>query len=327
MQNRRRLVLKASTLIAPGGHWSLARAETYPARSIKIVVPSGAGGSLDVEVRRIAQLLAKALGQGVIVDNRPGGSYVIGTTAVARAAPDGYTLLAGSNTSISVAPVLMPKLAYHPLKNFEPVIQTAKIPAVLVINPTLGVRTVRDLISLAKAQPGKLAYASNGVASLLHLMTVVFCQTAGVEMLHVPYKGTGMTVTSIISNETQLGFDYPATSVAHIKAGKLAALLVTGKQRVPLLPDVPTAAELGLEEVEFLGWGGLLAPAGTPKHIVARLNSEVRGVLKLPEIRAHYERIGGEAVGNSPEEFRVFIASDLARMERIVKLTGVKMEQ
>ncbi len=327
MEKRRQFIFRACALVALSGGWCVVGADPYPNRPIRIIVPSPAGGPLDVEARRIAQPLAKALGQAVIVDNRPGASYVIGTTAVAQAAPDGYTLLAGSNTSISVAPVLMPKLAYHPLKSFEPITQNVRYPAVLVVNPSLGVRTVRDLVALARAQPGKLAYASNGVASLLHLMAAVFCQTAGVDMLHVPYKGTGVTVISIIANETQLSFDYPATSVAHIKSGKLAALLVTGKQRVPLFPDVPTAAEMGFEEVEFAGWGGFLAPAGTPKDIVTRLNSEIRGVLRRPEIRAHYERIGGEAVGSSPEEFRDFIAAELARMERMVKLTGVKMEQ
>jgi tripartite-type tricarboxylate transporter receptor subunit TctC len=311
MKSRRRLILKASALAVLSGRWYAVGAERYPARPIRIIAPAPAGGPLDVEARRVAQPLAKALGQGVIVDNRPGASYTIGATMVAKAAPDGYTLLAGSNTSLSVAPALMPKLAYHPLKSFEPIAHYVNYPAVLVVNQSLGVRTVQNLVALAKAEPGKLAYASNGVASLLHLMTMVFCQTAGAEMLHVPYKGTGETVISIVANQTQLGFDYLATSFQHIKSGKLTALFVTGKRRVPSLPDVPTAAELGLKAVEFFGWVGLLAPAGTPKDIVALLNSEVRGVLELPEIRGHYDRIGGEAVGGSPEEFRDFLTTEV----------------
>ncbi len=261
MQHRRRLILKASTLIALGGRWCVAGAERYPNRPIKIVVPSVAGGILDVEVRRIAQRLAKALGQAVVIDNRPGASNTIGATGVAQAAADGYTLLTAGNSAMAIAPALMPQLAYHPTKHFEPIIQNVRGPAVLVCNPSLGVRTVQELIALARAKPGKLAYASNGVASLLHLLSEILCKTAGVEMLHVPYKGTGVTLISIMANETQIGFDFPPTSVAHVKAGKLTALLVTSHKRVPLLPDVPTASEMEIGHWSLrLGTGSLHRP-------------------------------------------------------------------
>jgi len=308
------------------GAMQAAQAQDYPSRVVKIIVPTSPGGIVDVEVRRLAVHLARALGQPVIVDNRPGASNTIGTAIGAKAPPDGYTLTWGSTTALSTAPVLMPNLPYDPIKDFEPVIHYARVPALLVINPSLGVRDLQGLVELAKKRPGQLNYASNGPAGSLHIMGELLKVSLGIDIVHVPYKAAAPALLSILANETQLGFDFPVTSAPHIRSGKLTALFVTGPERVSGLPDVPTAREVGFPQLEVIFFGGPLAPAGTPREIVLRLNSEVGKIIRLPEIVESMHSTGAVAPGGSPEDFRRVLAEELEKWRRIVKVTGVRMD-
>jgi tripartite-type tricarboxylate transporter receptor subunit TctC len=304
----------------------MAHAQTYPTRLIKIIVPSAPGGIVDVEVRRLAPHLARALGQPVIVDNRPGASNTIGTGVGAKAAPDGYTLTWGTTSPLSIAPVLVPDLPYDPLKDFEPIVQYGQNPAVLVINASLGVRDVPGLVALARSRPGQLNYASNGPAGSLHIMGELVKVTLGIDIVHVPYKAVAQSLLSVVANETQLAFDFPVTCASHIRAGKLVGLFVTGTERVPLIPDVPTAAEIGYPQLVVILVGGLLAPARTPKDIVLRLNAEMLKIMRTPDIAASMHNTGIQVVGGSPDDFRRVIADELIKWRRMVKITGAKME-
>jgi tripartite-type tricarboxylate transporter receptor subunit TctC len=270
--------------------------------------------------------LSRALGQPVIIDNRPGASNTIGTAVGAKAAPDGYTLTWGSTSALSSAPALMPQLPFDPLKDFAPVIQYARVPAVLVCNPSVGVRDLPGLVALARKRPGELNYASNGPAASLHIMGELLRATLGIDIVHVPYKAATQSLLSILANETQLGFDFPVTSAAHIRSGKLTPILLTGSERVPALPDVPTAAEVGYPQLEVMFFGGLLAPAGTPREIVQRLNAEMQKIIRIPEIVDAMHSTGTVRGGGSPEDFRKVIAEELAIWRRIVQVTGVRME-
>jgi len=303
-----------------------SRAQDYPSRVVKIIVPTSPGGIVDVEVRRLAVHLARALGQPIIIDNRPGASNTIGTAVGAKAAPDGHTLTWGSTTALSTAPVLVPNLPYDPVKDFAPVIEYARVPALLVINSSLGVRDLQGLVALAKNRPGQLNYASNGPAGSLHIMGELLKVTLGIDIVHVPYKAAAPALLSILGNETQLGFDFPVTSAPHIRSGKLVPLFITGPDRAPNLPDVPTAAEVGYPQLEVIFFGGLLAPAGTSREIVLRLNSEMAKIMRTPEIVDSLRSTGAVAPGGSPEDFRKVIGEELVKWRRIIKVTGVRME-
>jgi tripartite-type tricarboxylate transporter receptor subunit TctC len=220
----------------------------------------------------------------------------------------------------------VPNLPYDPVKDFEPVIQYARGPALLVINPSLGVRDLQGLVALAKKRPGQLNYASNGVAGSLHIMGELLKITLGIDIVHVPYKAQAPALLSILANETQLGFDFPYTTASHIRSGKLTPLFLTGPERAPNLPDVPTAAEVGYPQLEVIFFSGLLAPAGTSKEIVLRLNSEMAKIMRIPEIVDSLHNGGAVAPGGSPEDFRNVIAEELVKWRRIVKVTGVKMD-
>jgi tripartite-type tricarboxylate transporter receptor subunit TctC len=314
-----------SAAVAAGAVRS-AQAQNYPSRVVKIIVPWPAGGFVDVEVRRLAVHLARTLGQPVIIDNRAGASGTIGTAVGAQALPDGYTLTWGSTTPLSTAPVLVPTLPYDPIKDFEPVIQYVRNPAVLVINPSLGVRDLQGLVARARKRPGQLNYASIGPASSLHIMGELLKVTLGIDVVHVPYKGVAPALLSILANETQLGFVFPVNSAPHIRSGKLTALFVTGPERVSSLPDVPTATEVGYPDLEVIFFGGLLAPAGTSTEIVLRLNSEMNKITRIPEIVESMHSTGAATPGGSPDDFRKVISKELVKWRRIVKVTGVKME-
>ncbi len=326
MNRQRRQIIRTLAATLAIGPVCVARAQAYPSRMIKIIVPASAGGIVDVEVRRLSVHLTQALGQPVIIDNRPGASNTIGTAAGAKAAPDGYTLTWGSTSALSAAPALMPNLPFDPLTDFAPIVQYARVPAVLVVNPSLGVRDVKGLIALARSRPGRLNYASNGPAGSLHVMGELLKVALGVDIVHVPYKAAAQSLSSILANETQLGFDFPVTCAPHIRAGKLVGLFLTGRERVPLIPDVPTASEIGYPQLELILFGGLLAPAGTPSEIIARLNSEMLKILRSPDIVASMQSTGTQAGGGSPEDFRKVIADELVKWREIVKITGVTME-
>jgi tripartite-type tricarboxylate transporter receptor subunit TctC len=329
---RRRLLLGAAgaALLAISAGWiaSVPAAESYPSKPIRLIVPWPPGGIADLRARQLAERLSRGLGQTVIVDNRPGASGTIGVAIAARAAPDGHTVTLLSINDAAIAPALNPALPYDVLRDFEPVVWLARTALVLLANPSLNVRSLGDLVALAKPRPGQLMFASNGVATTHHVAGEVLGKTAGIEMKHVPYKGAAPALMAMVSGHTPLGFDFALTAAPHVQAGKLRALLVTGGKRVALLPDVPTATELGLPDLDaVVSWGGYAVPKGTPAAIRDRLNAEFVKVLRDPVLRESYESSGSELVGGTPEEFASFIRAEQARWVRMVKLTGVKLEE
>jgi tripartite-type tricarboxylate transporter receptor subunit TctC len=279
-------------------------------------------------VRQIAQRLTKSLGQPVVVDNRPGASGSIGVALGARAAPDGYTLTLISVNDSAIAPALTPTLPYDPLRDFEPIVQVTRTPLVLLANPSLNVRTLADLTALAKARPNQLMYASNGAATTHHFAGELLCKSSGISMKHVPYKGAAPALMAMVAGHTPVGFDFAGTAAPQVQAGKLRALLVTGGKRVPLLPDVPTASEVGPQDLDaIVSWGGFAAPKGTPVAIRDRLNAEFVKALREPELKADFARSGTEPVGSAPDEFAAFLKAEQARWVRMIRLTGVKLEE
>jgi len=307
------------------GH-ALAQAPAYPSKPIRLVVPFPPGGATDILAREVGQKLTEAWGQSVIVDNRPGAGGNIGAELVAKAAPDGYTLLMGTVGTHAINASLYAKLPYDHIKDFAPVILVAGVPNVLVVNPALPVGTVGELIAYAKANPGKLNFASSGNGTSIHLSGELFKVMAGVDMTHVPYKGSAPAVQDLIAGQVQLMFDNLPPSLPQIKAGKLRALAVTSATRAAALPDVPTMAESGLPGFEASSWFGILAPAGTPSTIVAKLNAEVAKWLATPEAKEKLSKQGANAAGGSPDDFARHIAAETTKWAKVVKDSGAKVD-
>jgi tripartite-type tricarboxylate transporter receptor subunit TctC len=322
---RRLLCLFGWAVLATGS--GNARPDTYPSRPIRLIIPWPPGSIVDVEGRVVAEHLRRGLGQPVIVDNRPGGSGMIGVSLGARAKPDGYTLTFASSSNLVIAPAMELQPPYDVREDLQPVTQYSDAPMVLLANPALQAGTVRELIALAKAQPGKLAYGSNGAGGITHIAGELFRHAAGVDVLHVPYKGSPQTQLALLANQIQFSFDFPVVSLSHVQAGRLHALMVTSSTRVPVLPDVPTAIEAGLPELAVRGWAGFVLPVGTPAEIVARLHEALARIVHSPEVRGRLERNGSRAVGSTPEAFRVFIAEEHIRWTDIIRRTGVKAGQ
>jgi tripartite-type tricarboxylate transporter receptor subunit TctC len=281
---------------------------------------------VDITARLVAPGLQEALGQPVVVENKPGAGGTIGADAVAKSTPDGYTLLMGSNSTFSVAPSLYPKNPYNPLADFAPVAMIASAPFVLVVNPGVAAKDARELVALAKASPGKLTMSSAGTGSSNHLVGELFQEISGARFTHVPYKGSGQALTDLMGGQVNLHFDQITSAASHIQAGKLRALLVTAPQRVPMLPDVPTAAEAGFPAFEATNVTGLIAPAGTPREIVDKINAAIQKVIAQPAVRAKFADIGAQTTGGTPEQFGAYIREDLAKWTRIVKDANVKVE-
>ena len=313
--------LLAATVAAP------AYAQTYPSRPIRIVVPYPAGGGIDVMSRLIAQRLAQRFGQAVVVENKPGAGTIVAAESVARATPDGATLMITTDATITINPHLYAKLPYDPVKDFAPVTQLVLLNQLLVANADLPVNNLRELIAYAKANPAKLNYASYGVGSQPHLAMEILKNQAGINIVHVPYKGIPQAVPAAIAGEVQLTFSGAASTQAHLKGGRLKALAIGGKARLALLPDVPTFAEQGFPEVPANAWFGLFAPAATPPEIIARLHAEVTRILKDPEF-AQKEIVakGYELVASSPAEFAAFLQTDSSRNAIAVKVSGAHAE-
>src|SRR6185436_17522481 len=303
-----------------------ALAQTYPGKPIRVIVPFAPGGNVDITARLVAPGLQEALGQPVVVENRPGAGGTIGADAVAKSAPDGYTLLMGSNSTFSVAPSLYPKNPYNPLADFAPVAMIASAPFVLVVNPGVAAKDARELVALAKASPGKLTMSSAGTGSSNHLVGEFFQEISGARFTHVPYKGSGQALTDLMGGQVNLHFDQITSAASHIQAGKLRALMVTAPQRVPMLPDVPTAAEAVYPTFEATNVTGLIAPAGTPREVIDKLNAALQKVIALPATRAKFAEIGAQTTGGTPEQFGAYIRDDLAKWTRIVKEANVKVE-
>jgi tripartite-type tricarboxylate transporter receptor subunit TctC len=303
-----------------------ASAQTYPTKPIRVVVPFPAGGTTDVLARAVAQKLTESLGQPAVVDNRPGAGGNIGAELVAKSAPDGYTLLMGTVGTHAINPSLYPKMPYDHVKDFAPVILVAGVPNVLVINPALPVNSVQELIAYAKANPGKLNFASSGNGTSIHLSGELFRTMAGVQIAHIPYKGSAPALQDLVGGQVQMMFDNLPSSLALIKAGKLKALAVTSKERAAALPDVPTMAESGLPGFEASSWFGLLAPAGTPQPVILKINADVAKWLASPEAKEKLLAQGAIAAGGTPEDFVRQIAAETAKWQKVVKESGAKID-
>jgi len=302
-----------------------AAAQDWPTRPLRIVVPFSPGGAVDGPTRAVAQELGRRLGQPVIIDNRPGAGATIGSEAVAKSAPDGYTLLLASQTN-AIAASLYPKLNFSPVDDFATISLLGREPGVLVVHPSLPVKSVAELVAYAKERPGQLNYASSGNGSGQHLFMAMFASMAGIQLVHVPYRGSGQATTDLLAGTVPMAMPGTAGMVAHVKAGKLRALAVSGSTRSPQLPDVPTLAEAGIAGYSAYVWLGLLAPKGTPAAVIERLNRELKAALGAPEVRSYFNEAGIEPLGTGAAEFETFLRDERDRWARVVKDTGAKID-
>jgi len=302
-----------------------APAPAYPTKPVKLVVPYPPGGPTDIVARLVAQKLSDAMGQQFIIDNRPGAGGNPGAELVARSPADGYTLVVAT-TAHAINPSLFKNLGYSLSKDFAPVSQLTSGPLVIVANPQLPAKNVAELIALAKAKPGELNFASSGNGQSTHLSAELFAAMAGVKMNHIPYKGSAPALTDTMGGQTQLMFDTMLSAMPHVKAGKLKALAVTSATRSPVAPDLPTVAESGLPGYEAIAWNGLLAPAGTPPEVLARLSAELKKVLAAPDVKDKFEAQGFAASWNSPEDFGRFMTAEVDKWAKVVKVSGAKVD-
>ncbi|MES2248081.1 MAG: tripartite tricarboxylate transporter substrate binding protein [Pseudomonadota bacterium] len=320
MMQRRRLVLLASAAAAfsPLPAWS----DTWPGKPIRMIVPFAPGGATDVVARLVSERLSVALGQPVVLDNRAGANGIIGTDAVAKAAPDGYTLLMTTGGAQTVSPSLYP-MPYDSIRDLTPISMVATLGTMIVVHPSVPAKTLQEFIALAKAQPGKLNYAAG--SSLLHLVSETFKLATGTDIVAIPYKGTGPQLAAVLAGETSMTID-PFTAVQHVKSGRLRALAVLSRKRSSLLPDVPTLQEAGVSGVDLDAWAGMLAPAGTPAPVVNRLHAEIAKIVALPDFRERLATLNYEPAGTTPEQFAQLIATDTAKWAKAVKATNFKVQ-
>lgn len=302
-----------------------AGAQAFPSRPVTIVVPFSPGGAADIMSRVLAERLNKRLGQPVIVENKPGGGTMIASEYVARAAPDGHTLLLAAS-SLGIAPSLYAKVNYDPVKDFTPVSQVASVVHVLVVHPSLPAKNVGELVSWLKANPTKANYGSVGAGTSTHLEAELFNSVAGVKMQHIPYKGSAPALTDMVGGQLQVMFDAYASSGPFIKDGKVRLLAVTTAQRSKSLPDTPTVAESGLPGYEAMPWLGLVAPAKTPAPVVNKLYAELHEVLKEPEVQTRFRSLGLDIIGSKPEEFGSFLRGDIVKWAKVIRDSGAKAD-
>jgi len=300
------------------------QAQSYPNRPIRMVVPFSPGGAADAPGRMLMQKLSEALGQQVFMDNRPGAGGTIGAAAVAKAAPDGYTLLMISNTHV-ISASLYKNLTYDAINDFAPVLQFGEAPNVLVVHPSLPVKSVAELIALAKQKPGQINYASSGNGSSQHLFAALFCSMAGVNLFHIPYKGSAQATTELLGGEIKVSFPGIAGMLQHIKDGRLRALAVTSAKRSPELPDVPTLAEAGVKGYEATLWLGILGPAALPKEVIAKLNAVMSEILKKSDVQNSLRTFGTEAIYRAPAEFGKYVKAEHQKWSQVVKEIGLKV--
>jgi tripartite-type tricarboxylate transporter receptor subunit TctC len=303
-----------------------AQAQTYPNRTVRLVVPFAAGGSTDIIGRTLGQKLNEMWGQPVVVDNRPGGSTVIGTDVVAKSPPDGYTLLV-TPAPFTIVPSLIAKLPYDPAKDFEPITLINTTPLVIVVNPGVPAKSIKELIALAKSRPGALNYGSSGSGGSNHLAGELFNAMAGVKMIHIPYKGNAPALTDLLGGHVDVVFNGLTSAMPFIKSGKLRSLAVTSLARTGSLPDMPTLDELGLKGFQAVAWNGLTAPARTPKDVIAKINADTLKVVRSTELVERLKAEGSDPVGNSPAEYSAFLRNEIAKWAKVIKLAGVKSLQ
>jgi tripartite-type tricarboxylate transporter receptor subunit TctC len=316
-------------------HWTAAvlaacmtfavAAQPFPSKPVKIIVPSAPGDGSDILARAIGQKLAERWGQSVVVENRPGAGGVVGTEAAARSAADGYTVIMGNAGSHAINQALYPKLSYDVVRDFAPITLVASAPNVFVVNPSVPAKTVAEFIALAKKEPGKYAFASGGSGSSAHLNGEMLKVFAGLEMTHIPYKGASPAITDVIAGQVQLMIGNLPPILPHIKSGNLRALGVTTASRFAATPDLPPIADT-VAGYESLAWFGLFAPANTPKDIVAKWHGDTVAVLALPDIRERIAQLGFDVVGNTPDAYAALVKSDIAKWQRVVKLSGAKAD-
>jgi tripartite-type tricarboxylate transporter receptor subunit TctC len=302
----------------------LAHAQ-YPQRAIKLLVPFPPAGATDIVGRIVAQKLGERLGQSVVVENRPGAGGSMGSDLVAKSAPDGYTLLMATSSTHSIGPALQ-KLPYDPIKDFAPITHVANVPNVLVVSPKLPVASVKELVEYAKARPGTLNFASSGVGTIVHLNGELFKMLAGIDLVHVPYKGTALSIPDLANGNIAMLFDSLASVMPHVKSGSVRPLAMNAPQRSPLLPEVPTLAEAGMPAFDRYTWFGMFAPAGTPADIVRKVQAEVVAALRSPDLRERFDAVGAEPVGSTPEQFVDRIRSDGVRWAEVIRTAQVKVQ-
>ncbi len=316
------IALAASMTLAA----SPAAAQSYPSKPIRILVGFSPGGGTDVMARLIGQKLTEAWNAQVIVENRPGAGGVLAADLTAKAAPDGYTLMIGHVNSHGIAPAAYAKMPYDAVRDFAPIILIGTTPNMLVANPATGAKTIEDIVRNARAEPGKLTFGSAGNGSSQHLATEMFKLAAKVDVLHVPYKGSGQMIPDLIAGQIGYSFDTMTAITPHVKSGKVTPIATTRLKRSPAYPNLPTVAELGYSGFDVSTWYGLMAPAGTPPEIVARLNREVDRILTLPDVKEKLNTVGAEDGGGSPEQFGKFVRDEIAKYARVVKEAGVKLD-
>ena len=311
--------LVLSTLSVPG--WTFAA--DFPSRPLRLIVPFPPGGAADILARGISPRLSGRLRQQMVVDNRPGANGIIGFELVARSPADGYTLLLGFTTGVAINPLLVSKVSYDPEKDFAPIGMLSRTAMTLIVSPSFPANSVKDLIALAKATPGKITYASPGTGNPNHIAGELFKSLAGVDLVHVPYKGAGPAMVDVIGGHVPVAFVTLAAALPQLRAGKLKSLAITSDRRWSALPDVPTMSEAGVRGLEIVEWFGILAPAGTPKAVIARLNEEIVTAVRSPEVQARLVEQGLEPVTTTSEEFRTVIRSDIAKWSKAIKQMGI----
>jgi tripartite-type tricarboxylate transporter receptor subunit TctC len=301
-------------------------ADDYPSRPIRLIVPYAAGGGADSVARIVAKRVSESIGQTIVIENRGGAGSIIGTELVKNSNPDGYTLLLGQSGPISINPAIYKDLPYDPLKDFAPISMTTAYPYIMVVSPALGVKTVKEFVALARSKPGQLNYGTTGVGAANHLVTELFDRKAGIEMTHIPYRGTALAVTDLLAGHVQVVFADPISALPHMNAGTLLALAVTSKDRSPVAPAVPTISESGYPGFDAIAWHGILAPANTPPAIVNKLNAEIVKALKDPETATLLEKQAMQTVGSSPQAFASFITQDIAIWKEVADQAKVEVK-
>jgi tripartite-type tricarboxylate transporter receptor subunit TctC len=317
----RGLLLAAAVLAIPA-----AQAQSYPTRPIRLVVPFPPGGSADILGRALAQRVGEGLGQSVVVENRPGAGTAIAAELVAKAAPDGYTLMLGTVSSHAINPALNPKLPVDPLRDFTPVAPVASIPFALLVHPSVPARTVPELVGYARSKPGKLDYSSAGSGTSNHLAGELFEAMTGTYMVHIPYRGSAPALQDLIAGRVSVMFDLVLTAAPHVRSGAVRGLAVTGANRSAALPDLPTIAESGIPGYEVSAWFAVFGPAGMPRPVVDRLNAEIARALAAPDLRQRLASQGAETLAGSPDEFAAYLKAEIAKWGKVVRAGGIRPE-
>ena len=324
--NRIARLILALVLAAAACAAAAAQAQAYPTKPIRMIVGFPPGGGTDVVARVIAQKLSEWYGQPVTVENRPGATGTIGAEVVAKSAGDGYTLLMGHVNSTGIAPNLFSKMAYDPIRDFAAVAYVGYVPNVLAVHPSVPAKSMKELIALAKSKPGEMNYASSGNGSTQHLAGEMFKQLTGVNIVHIPYKGSGDAIKDLLAGVVSMNFDTMPPVMEHIRGGRLKGFAISTPRRLPQLPDVPTFEEEGLTGFDVTNWYGVMAPAATPREIVTKLNADINRAMQVPEVRARLEGVGTQLKEQSAADFDAFMKAEVAKYARLIKAAGIKID-